>query len=113
MNIFTEYEKTVIISLMKMLMEADAIIHPLEEEYLNSVLERIEVTSDSLCRYSPVDLQSCIICLKTMDDEKKVFVNKLMEEMSEADGYVDYRELELIHKISLKKHEQCFSTQSL
>ena len=43
MNIFTEYEKAVIISLMKMIMEADAIIHPLEEEYLNSVLERIGV----------------------------------------------------------------------
>ena len=101
MNIFTEYEKTVIISLMKMIMEADFIIHPLEEEYLNSVLKRIEVSSDFLCRYSPADLQSCIICLKTMDDEKKVFVNKLMEEMSEADGYVEYREQEFIRKISI------------
>lgn len=101
MNIFTEYEKTVIISLMKLIMEADAVIHPLEEEYLNYVLERIDVSGDFLCRYSPTDIQSCIICLKAMDNQKKDIVNKLMEEMSEADGYVDPRELELIRKISI------------
>lgn len=101
MNIFTEYEKNVIISLMKMIMEADTIIHPLEEEYLNSVLERINVSSDFLSRFSPVNLHSCIICLKAMNSRKKALVNTLMKEMSEADGYVDYRELELIHKMSL------------
>lgn len=101
MDIFTEYEKTVVVSLMKMIMEADEIIHPQEEEYLNSVLERIEVSSDFLWRYSPADLQSCIICLKAMDSTKKEFVNKLMVEMSEADGYVDPRETELIRKISM------------
>ena len=36
---------------------------------------------------------------KAMDNQKKDIVNKLMEEMSEADGYVDPRELELIRKI--------------
>lgn len=100
MSIFTEYEKTVIISLMKMIMEADAIIHPLEEEYLNSVLKGLDVSSDFLSRYSPADFQSCVICLKAMDNKKKDYVNKLMGEMSEADGYVDPREKELINKIS-------------
>ena len=84
-----------------MIMEADAIIHPQEEEYLNSVLEKIKVSSEFLCRYSPADLQSCIICLKAMDNTKKEFVNKLMVEMSEADGYVDPRETELIHRIAM------------
>lgn len=101
MNIFTEYEKAVIISLMKMIMEADAIIHPQEEEYLNSVLKKINVSNYFLNRYSPVSLHSCIICLKAMNNKKKDIVNIFMKEMSEADGYVDYRELELIHRIAL------------
>lgn len=99
MNIFTEYEKTVIISLMKMVMEADFIIHPLEEEYLNSVLKKIEVSGDLLCCYSPMELQPCIVCVRAMNKKKKEYVYKIMKEMSEADGNVDPRELDLINKI--------------
>lgn len=98
---FTEYEKTVIISILKMIMEADMIIHPLEKEYLNMVFEMIDVSEDFLCRFSPVDFQSSLICISTMDDNKKKFVSTIMEEMSKADGYVDPRELELIQKITL------------
>lgn len=101
MNTFTEYEKTVIISLMKLIMQADGIIHPLEEEFLNSVLQAIDITDDFLNRYSPADLQSCITNLRTMDEDKKDYVQKLMQQMSEADGYVDPREQELIQKISM------------
>lgn len=96
MNDYTDYEKNIIISLLIQIMEADNIIHPLEQQYLEKVVKQIAFNPLNYCA---TDLHTCAICVNSMTPNKKEEVQKLLLGMAEADGDYDPREKSVIEQI--------------
>lgn len=95
---FTACEKNAIIALLIEIMQADTIIHPAEEEYLES---KIKELSFDIKTYNPIDFTTCVMCVKNMTSVQRATVHNILVGMAEADGFVDPREIELIKQLSL------------
>lgn len=99
MNDFTDYEKNVIVSLLIQIMEADNIIHPSEQLFLDKVIKLIAF---DVLNYCATDFKTCVACVNLMEPIKKETVHKLLVGMAEADGDVDVREMDIINKVAIR-----------
>lgn len=93
---YSDEEKICIISILRLIMQADMIIHPAEEQFLENTLTELEVTTTLLEHYSALDFQTCCAIIQRMDEEQKTHAINLFKDMAKCDGFVDPREMSII-----------------
>lgn len=80
-------------------MQADAIVHPKELEYMDEVYDKLSITLDAFDHMELMDLQTAksVICRMTSSQQDEI--RKMFETMCAVDGFVDNRELLVIDSI--------------
>ncbi len=94
---FTDQEKIAIVSLLIELANADNIIAYEEMITINLICQRLEVDHNSFVVGHGLKCEYAIEVLKTMSDEKKIELAKLMVELIDSDNNVDDTEIALLN----------------
>lgn len=99
MTDFTLTEKYAIINILSAIMEADTVIHPKEVEYMNSIMESLHIVVSDLDHLEIKDFRLDRQIIREMSSDKRTEAMELFRKMSEVDGYVDPREIDVINSI--------------
>jgi len=99
MKDFTLTEKYAIINILSAIMEADTVIHPKEVEYMNSVMESLQIVVSDLDHLEIRDFRLDRQIIRDMPNDKRTEAMGLFRKMAEVDGYVDSREIDVINSI--------------
>ena len=100
MQNITLAEKRVIFRILNMIMKADYIINTAETEYLDTIFKTFNLDLSEFDHMEEIELNELLDSYSTFPLETKEYARKLFTKMSECDGYVDPRELEIINKFS-------------
>ena len=96
---FTDNEKYAVIAILTLIMEADTIIHPKEVEFMDEMMERLNICINDLDHMEMNDLHLCKKIILTMTRNKQEIVKGLFQKMAEIDGIIDPRETDIINQI--------------
>jgi uncharacterized tellurite resistance protein B-like protein len=99
MKDFTLTEKYAIINILSAIMEADTVIHPKEVEYMNSIMESLQIFVSDLDHLEIRDFRLDRQIIRDMPNDKRTEAMGLFRKMAEVDGYVDSREIDVINSI--------------
>ena len=100
MQNITLAEKRVIFRVLNMIMKADYIINTAETEYLDTIFKTFNLDLSEFDHMEEIELNELLDSYSTFPLETKEYARKLFIKMSECDGYVDPRELEIINKFT-------------
>lgn len=96
---YTLTEKYAIINILSAIMEADTVIHPKEVEYMNSIMKSLQIMVSDLDHLEIKDFRLDRQIIRDMSSEKRSEAMELFRKMSEVDGYIDPREIDVINSI--------------
>ena len=96
---FTITEKRIIFQILTLIMKADSILNPAEVEFLDKVFADFEMDINEFDHMEEITIEELSSDFSYFTVEKKEYAKKLFVEMSECDGYVDPREVEVINQI--------------
>jgi len=96
---FTMIEKFAIVNILSQIMNADGVIHPKEEEYMDKVYLELGITISDMEDMTNIDDIQAKSVFNEMLEEKKQFAQFLFVSMAEADGYIHPKETEIINQI--------------
>ena len=99
MKQFTILEKFAIVTILSQIMNADGIIHPKEEEYIDKVYAELGIMISDMEDISNMDAIQAKSILNAMQDEKKQYVQTLFVSMANAAGHLHPLEAEIIDHI--------------
>ena len=99
MTQFTAIEKFAIVTILSQIMNADGVIHPKEEEYMDKVFAELGITISDIEDMANIDDIQAKSVVNEMMEEKKQYVQSLFVSMAEADGYIHPNETEIINHI--------------
>ena len=101
----TRIEKFAIVTILSQIMNADGLVHPKEEEYMDKVYAELCLTiSDMEDMVNMDDIQAKSV-VNEMLEEKKQYAQSLFVSMAEADGYIHPKETEIINQIWTEKYK--------
>lgn len=100
MQELTISEKRVIFQILVLIMRADSILNPSETEYLNKIFHDFKLDISEFDHLEMIDSDYLSYEFSKFSNDKKKYAKKLFVEMSECDGFVDYRELKTINSIT-------------
>ena len=101
----TRIEKFAIVTILSQIMNADGIIHPKEEEYMDMVYAELGITISDMEDMANMDDIQAKYVVNEMQEEKRQYVQTLFVSMAEADGYIHPKETEIINKIWTEKYK--------
>jgi hypothetical protein len=101
MNNLTLSEKRIIFRILNLIMKADFVINPAETKYLDNIFYEFGFDYQEFDHMEDMDLEELEKDFSTLSIEKKRYAHTLFMEMSECDGFVDPRELQIIKKFCL------------
>ena len=96
---FTINEKNAIVFILSQIMNADGIIHPKEEEFMDKVYNEFGITILNVEDMADMDDTQALHIINDMSDEKRQYAGHLFVSMAESDGYIHPQEMEIIRKI--------------
>lgn len=99
MTQLTIIEKFAIITVLLQIMNADGIIHPKEEEYMDKVFAELGITISDMEDMTNMDDIQAKFVINGMLDDKKRYAHTLFVSMAKADGYIHPKEVEIMNKI--------------
>ena len=99
MNNFTTIEKYAIIKALTHIMNADGVIHPKEEEYMNQIYNKFSITINDLEDISNIDDIQTKNIINGLSKGNKNKAEMLFIRMAEIDGFIHPKELEIISQI--------------
>ncbi len=99
MQDYTLTEKYAIINILSTIMEADSVIHPKEIEYMNSIMEKLQIVVSDLDHLEIKDFMLDKQIIREMTSNKRLEAMDIFRRMAEVDGYVDSREIDVINSI--------------
>ena len=103
MTQLTIIEKFAIVTILSQIMNADGIIHPKEEEYMDKVFVELGITISDMEDMTNMDNIQAKSVINAMQDEKKQYAQFLFISMAEADGFIHPKETEIINQIWTEK----------
>lgn len=106
MNPITTNEKYAIVNILSQIMEADGIIHPKEEEYMNKVYAELGITINNIEDIASIDNLQAKLIIDDMAEETKEYARILFIGMAESDGFVHPKEAEIIEQIFKRSLEK-------
>lgn len=92
-------EKFAILAILKLIMEADTIIHPKEIEFMDEMIARFKVSLSDLEEVSALDLLTSKSILTKMDDATKAYSKEIFLKMAWVDDDYDIREKAIIENL--------------
>ncbi len=98
-NGYTISEKSAIINVLKLIMEADNTIHPKEIEYTDKIMSKFQILIVDLDHMEQNDLHQSQFIIQGMSQEKRIEAKKMFSEMATVDGFVDSREQYIINNL--------------
>ena len=96
---FTDSEKYAVVAILMLIMEADTIIHPKEVEFMDEMMDRLNIRVHDLDHMEMDDLALSKIAILAMSLDKQQVVKSWFQTMVEVDGNIDPRETEVINQI--------------
>lgn len=99
MKQLTTIEKFAIATILSQIMNADGIIHPKEEEYMDKVYDELGITIADMEDMANMDYIQAKSIINEMQDESNKYAQSLFVSMAEADGYIHPSETEIIDKL--------------
>ena len=99
MKQFTSNQKYAILSILSQVMNADGIIHPKEEEFMDKIYAEFGITISDMEDITNIDTIQAKSVINAMLDEKKQYAQLLFISMAKADGYIHPSEAEIIDKV--------------
>ena len=99
---FTMIEKFAIVNILSQIMNADGVIHPKEEEYMDKVYLELGITISDMEDMANMDDIQAWSVINEMQDDKKQYAQSLFASMAEADGYIHPKETEVIDQLWIK-----------
>ncbi len=96
---FTDNEKYAIIAILTSIMEADTIIHSKEIEFMDEMMEKLDIHVNDLDHMEINDLNLFKTNILAMSLNKQQIVKDWFQTMAEIDGNVDSREMDVINQI--------------
>ena len=98
-NGYTISEKSAIINVLTLIMEADNVIHSKEIEYMDKVMSKLQIHIGDLDHMEQSDLHQSQFIIQGMSQEKRIEAKKMFSEMAAVDGFVDSREQDIINNL--------------
>ena len=99
MTQLTIIEKFAIVTILSQIMNADGVIHPNEEEYMDKVYAELGITISDMEDITNMDTTQAKSIINAMLDEKKQSAKFLFISMAKTDGYIHPLEKEIIDKL--------------
>ncbi len=99
MKQFTTIERFAIVTILSQIMNADGIIHPMEEEYMDKVYAELGIMISDMEDITNMDFVQAISVINAMLDEKKQYAQLLFVSMARSDGYIHHLESEIINNL--------------
>ena len=96
---FTLNEKLAVVSVLSQIMNADGIIHPKEEEYMDKVYREFGITIEDIELLANMDDIQAYNILNEMSELKREYARSLFVEMAESDGYFHPKESAIIDQV--------------
>ena len=96
---YSKTEQFAIVSILILIMEADGVIDPNEEKFLNRILSAFKITEPELEIISSYSFNQCREILSGMGADELLDVKSIFTEMAKCDGYTDPREVDIINRI--------------
>lgn len=96
---FTDNEKYAIIAILTSIMEADTIIHSKEIEFMDEMMEKLNIRVNDLDHMEINDLNLFKTNILAMSLNKQQIVKDWFQTMAEIDGNIDSRETDVINQI--------------
>ena len=92
---FTNQEKRAILKVLADIMTADGILDVNEKAYFAAVYNALNATKNDLSEMLSMKVSESLAILKTMEQEKKLALGIMMQQMIEADNDIDEKELNI------------------
>ena len=99
MTQLTIIEKFALVTILSQIMNADGVIHPNEEEYMDKVYAELGITISDMEDITNMDTTQAKSIINAMLDEKKQYAKFLFISMAKTDGYIHPLEKEIIDKL--------------
>lgn len=99
MKQLTTIEKFAIVTILSQIMNADGIIHPKEEEYMDKVYAEFGIIISDMEDITNMDAIQAKSVINAMPDEKKQYAQSLFVSMAKADGYIHPLEKVIIEQL--------------
>lgn len=96
---FTIKQKYAILVILTQIMNADGIIHPKEEEFMDKVYSELGIRIGDVEDIVNVDEIQAMCIIHEMTDEQKQFADSLFVSMAGSDGFIHPKELSIIEKV--------------
>lgn len=92
-------EKYAIVSILYQIMNADGIVHPKEEEYMNKVYIELGINVNDICEITNMNYFQSQNIIKQMSSSHRQYALSIFESMAESDGYVHPQESAIIEQL--------------
>ena len=99
MNELKTNERYAIVHILYQIMNADGIIHPKEEEYMNKVYLKLGININDIEGVSNMNDIQAENNIRNMSSSPKEYAQLLFVSMAESDGYVHPLEADIIDKL--------------
>lgn len=90
--IYSTEERRVILYILSEIMLADEYVHPKEQEFFDSVYQKLNADSSDIDTMEHIDSDYAKYVLVSMDGRKKEALRKTFLDMAMADDAFDHRE---------------------
>lgn len=99
MTQLTSIEKIAIVTILSQIMNADGVIHPNEEDYMNKVYAELGIMISDMEDITNMDEIQAKSIINAMLDEKKKYALSFFVLMAKSDGFVHPSESAIIEQL--------------
>ncbi len=99
MHEYTKKQKYAIAHILMQIIEADAIAHPKEIEYFNSIMKDFAISTEESELIESLEYHTAIQIIKDIESKQKNNALELFRTMISIDGNIDPRETAIIDRL--------------
>lgn len=99
MHKYTQKQKYAIAYILMQIIEADAIVHPKEIEYFNSIMKEFAISTEESELIESLEYHTAIQIIKDIESTEKNNALEMFKTMISIDGNNDPREVAIIDKL--------------
>ena len=99
MHKYTQKQKYAIAYILMQIIEADAIVHPKEIEYFNSIMKEFAISTEESELIESLEYHTAIQIIKNIESTEKNNALEMFKTMISIDGNIDPREVAIIDKL--------------
>lgn len=98
MTQLTIEQKYAIVAILSQIMNADGVIHPKEEEYMDKVYVELGIKIGDIDDVTNIDEFQARQIVRKMSEEQRLYSHDLFVSMAKSDGYIHPKEYAIIEQ---------------